>query len=756
MYLALPVLAAAAASTVSTLFMALLLPSVAAAAVKREPPPVWMAVIGIAAASFAWFSSGENPDPFLSVPEEIIWTDKVSASGGLLRGFAEDPSGNRWYVNYRFRSVTERDRFFREGIAGHRFLIRAEREEPDPAAHSYAFDMAKWLRSEGAAGILKLRDAEPAGEAPGMAAALRRWRAALGSHIRAHFPESVAAEAEALVIGERSATAPDDERAYKRLGITHLFAISGLHVGILIYLLREVLLRVGVRTHIVRTGLMLFLPVYAMLAGGAPPVWRAVLISVMLLVPESKSGKRRLDLLLAAGMILFLLVHPQSVSKPGFQMSYLAAFALIHSSAILSTARSGLHQAWLVTVICQVAVTPVLLFHFFETSLSSFVANLLFVPLFSVLILPANLVLLALSFILPQAAGLLFTVYVPLREALARFILVCGELPLSVWTPGRPDLPLLLLLITAVFLFFLLLERRKGLAAGTVLGVVCCIVHAVPYTEPSVRVTFIDVGQGDSALVELPYRRGIILIDTGGRLLFDGTKEEGRGGYGVGERVVVPFLKGRGITKVDKLILSHPDADHAEAADEVLREIRAGEIHIGPGTIGNAGYADVMETAKVKGIPVKERVSGMGWQEGETLFRYLSPADTEYRGNNDSLVLHMEHGELRALFTGDLEEEGEKRVIREYGNLFPVTILKAGHHGSKTSSSAPFLDAASPSITIFSAGRNNRYGHPHPDVTGRLMEAGLPAVSTADYGTMTYSFRIGQSMMITHSRTNGE
>ncbi|MFC7364782.1 MULTISPECIES: DNA internalization-related competence protein ComEC/Rec2 [Bhargavaea] len=756
MYLALPVLAAAAASKVSPLFMALLIPAAVAAAVKKEPPAVWLAFMGIAAASFAWFSSNDGQDHFPSVPEEIVWTDKVSESGGLLRGFAEDPAGNKWYVNYRFRSEKERDRFLHEGIAGHRYLARSEREVPDPPAHPYAFDMAAWLRSEGAAGILTLQDAEPAGAAPGISSAFRRWRAALGSHIRTHFPETVAAEAEALLIGERSATEPDDERAYRRLGITHLFAISGLHVGILIYLLREGLLRLGIRTHIVRTGLMLFLPVYAMLAGGAPPVWRAVLISMMLLVPESKSGKPRLDLLLSAGMILFLLVDPHAVSKPGFQMSYLAAFALIHSSAILSSARGSIHQAWLVTVICQVAVTPVLLYHFFETSLSSFAANLLFVPLFSAIILPANLILLLLTFILPQVAGLLFTLYVPLREALAGFILLCAELPLSVWTPGRPDLPSLLLLIAAVFLFFWLLERRKARSAGAVLVAVCSIIHAVPYANPSLQVTFIDVGQGDSALVELPYRRSVILIDTGGRLLFDGEEMEEKSGSGIGGRVVVPYLKGRGITKVDKLVLSHPDADHAEAADEVLREIRAGEIHIGPGTYGEEGFADVIAVAKEEGIPVREMIAGAGWKEEGTLFRYLNPMESEYRGNNDSLVLHLEHDGFRVLFTGDLEEEGEQQIIGEYEDLLPVTILKAGHHGSRTSSSASFIGSTSPSVTIFSAGRDNRYGHPHPEVTERFSEAGLPALSTADYGTMTFSFRPGKGLAVTHRRTNGQ
>lgn len=745
MYLALPVLASAAASTGSPIFMALILPAVIAAAMKREPLPVWMAMLAVTAGAYAWFSTVEKPAARPDIPEEIRWTDKVSVADGVLKGFAADSAGNRWYVTYRFRSEEERNLFLRHGVAGHRYHILAELEEPDPPAHTYAFEMGAWLQAEKAAGILRLQEAGYAGPAPGMPAIIRRWREALGGHISKQFPPSVSAEAQALIIGERSATDPDDERAYRRLGITHLFAISGLHVGILIFLLREILLRLGIRTNVVRVGLILFLPVYAMLAGGAPPVWRAVLISLMLLMPESKSGKPRLDLLFSAGMILFLLIDPHAVSKPGFQMSYLAAFALIHSSSILSTARSALHQAWLVTVICQVAVTPVLLYHFFETSLSSFAANLLFVPVFSVFVLPANLVLLLLTFLAPGLAGWLFSLYVPLRELLGELILLFAELPFSVWTPGRPGLPALLLLICATVLFFLLVEDRKNRSACAVLVSVCLIVHAGPYLTPGIRVHFIDVGQGDSALIELPFRQGVILIDTGGRLRFG--EEEGKeqsGGSGVGERVVVPFLKGRGITKVDKLILTHPDTDHAEGAAEVMREIRAKEIHIGPGTYREEGYADVIRAARQAGIPVREVMEGTGWTDGNITFRYLSPYEMEYRGNNDSLVLHLEQHDFSVLFTGDLEEEGEARLIAKYGALLPVTVLKAGHHGSRTSSSAAFVEAASPGITIFSAGRRNRYGHPHPEVTERFRQAGLPAVSTAEQGTITFIYHKGR------------
>ncbi|SIT82539.1 DNA internalization-related competence protein ComEC/Rec2 [Edaphobacillus lindanitolerans] len=730
--------------------MLLVLPAAAVLLFGREPPSAWLSAAAVPAVIYCLMLAGKEPPPAPDeVPVLIEWTDRIRMDGDTLRGFVRDEGGTRWYAVFRFRSAEEKAAWISAGAAGNRFHVTALRTVPDRPAHRYAFDMQKWLRSEGAAGTIEIAAARNAGPAPGPAAALRRHRGKLGNHIRSAFPGPVAAEAEALLIGERSSVDPDDERAYRRLGITHLFAISGLHVGILTYLLREGLLRLRVRTHTVRLLLLLFLPCYAMLAGGAPSVWRAVIIASLLLAGGGSDRLRRLDLMLSAGMLLFLLIHPHAVFQPGFQMSYAAAFALIHSKAILSRARNTLHQSFLVTAVCQIAVTPILLFHFFETSISAFLANLVFVPLFSVIILPANLLLLIFSMLAPPVADGLFTVYVPLRGVLAEWIRMAGDLPLSVWISGRPALPGLLLLTGGILLFFVLAENNRSLlkAAWTALVLPVLVLHFWHHWSPSLTVTFLDVGQGDAAVIELPYRRGVLLVDTGGVLRF-GPEEEwkrGSGGFEVGSRIVVPFLKGRGIRSIDRLILSHPDADHAEAADQVIREMKVGEIHIGPDTYGDAGYAEMARAAAARGVPVREMGEGAGWSRAGVRFRYISPAlQKHYEGNNDSLVLHVEKGAHRFLFAGDLELAGEEAITERYGRtLFPLTVLKAGHHGSRTSSGEGFLESAAPELTIFSAGRGNRYGHPHPEVVQRFGDLGLSAVSTADYGTVTVKSKRG-------------
>lgn len=679
-----------------------------------------------------------NKSAEMTYEDVFTWTSTYSINGSKLRGFAVNQNKEKWYITYSFLSEKEKVSFMNQSLTGAGFLMKVQETVVPLPAHEYVFDMHTYLKSHGAEGMMSVISMKQVSQPEGVTGWIAKQRFSMEKHIELHFPLSLQAETKALLLGSRDDVDPQQSRAYQILGITHLFAISGLHVAFLTFIFYQSLLRLTIRKEVAVWCLLICLPVYACLVGGAPSVWRAVGVVEILLLSRQLHMRLAIQDAFAISLLIFIYLQPGVLLQIGFQLSYMAAAVLLFSAPFLQAQTSVLKQSFWITFLCQIGVAPILLYHFYEISLSSFVVNLLFVPLFSVIVLPINIVLFLLSFILPSLADLLFILYEPLRLVITTFILKLASLPHQLWNPGKLsnwEMVIAYLGVVGTFLVLELQQNKKRLILT--LGLPIAIIQGSHYFSSAIEVTFLNVGQGDSTLIELPHRQGVFLIDSGGIIRFDQAEWKQTGNtFEIGREVIVPFLKGRGIHTIDTFIWTHADSDHIEGAEEILEEINVKEIHVTPGAFAETTLQQALQTAFTKNIPVKEQMAGDGFQIGDTQFNYVSPQDTLYKGNDDSLVLYLKHHSFNALFTGDLERGGEEDLLKVYNGIKNITILKAGHHGSNTSSSEAFLQQLQPQLTIFSAGQNNRYGHPNQEVVQRFQELGLPTMTTADVGTI--------------------
>ncbi len=303
---------------------------------------------------------------------QLTWTNEYKINGQKLRGFAKTETGEKLYVVYSFASEQEKNFYINTSITGFNYLVQGELVAPTPPAHAYAFSMQDYLVSKGANGIFEVTDWSYVSTEKSIRSFLAKQRLQVKKHIEATFPQSLAAEAQALLIGLQDHVDDELQRAYQKLGITHLFAISGLHVALVSWLFYEGLLRVGVRKEIARVVLLIILPMYGILAGGAPSVWRAVSVVEFVLLMRYVKWQVPIDDALAISFIGFILLEPGVIFQVGFQLSYLATLGIVYSGVLFKLSKGWLMQSFLITVVCQVLVYPLLLHHFYEVSISSF------------------------------------------------------------------------------------------------------------------------------------------------------------------------------------------------------------------------------------------------------------------------------------------------------------------------------------------------------------------------------------------------
>lgn len=563
---------------------------------------------------------------------------------------------------------------------------------------------------------------------------LDRARRHVRERLTATLPKTTAAVARSLVLGDGNALSESDQVDVRASGMAHVFAVSGMHVTLLagsllaglsglLSLLPALAARFEVKRLAAGMGIPLALGIAAF-TGDAPSGWRASITTAIAWSVTALGRKPDPIAVMAAAWVVLAAATPAEALRPAFLLSIAATAAIVTGSARRPESLSDVLRAALVLgARTSLATAPVVLWVFGSLPLLGVIANLLLVPLGSALLVAAALHALV-SCVMPPVALL----SAPALSLGSRaFLHGCSAFaaanPVFTWPPLDLAQGLVLCAATSA----LLLARRARAAGVVVAGACVCLLllearlrfAEKPHGE--LRVTFLDVGQGDAALVDLP-DGSAMLVDAGGNP---------QGGADPGERVVVPMLRARRRDHLDLAVLSHPHPDHYGGLAAVLAAFPVAELWDSGQAEAEASLVStssaarsLLQTARARGVHLRTppELCGAPRTFAGARVEVLWPCprhDSAFDPNDNSLVVRVRHGRHAFLFSGDIEQHAEAALVKS-GIDLRADVLKVPHHGSRTSSSAELIRAVAPRLAVISAGAVNRFGHPHPEVTARL------------------------------------
>lgn len=516
-----------------------------------------------------------------------------------------------------------------------------------------------------------------------------------------------------------------DVTAIQNNGISHLFAISGMHISLFATLLRKIVRKFGKKGDIVICFFLLF---YAFLVGFTPSVMRSVFLFIFLFLNDFfhlKLSKMRIFLYT---FIFLLFLNPFNLMNLGFQYSFLICFTFF----FLKSSKKYWKNLVKTSTIAFLVSIPISAIHFFEINILSIVWNIFFVPFVTFVMYP-------LCF---------FVVFFPFIEGLFTIVIQLFE-GINTWcqtiTVGVIVIPYIFSGLWVIFYLFILNFLRLGKKKYLLLALLFFLcVKTWPKINTNAYMYFIDVGQGDSSLFISPHQKEIILIDTGGKINYRTEEWEKRQKQVKLSDTLKTFLYSLGISKIDNLIITHGDYDHMGEASDLIKHFTVKQVVFNQGEYNQLEKEFIKELEK-KNIKYTQNVNQIILRKN-TLY-FLN--DKLYKDENDnSIVIYTEYNGVKFLLMGDAGSTVESSIL-ENPILEKIDFLKVGHHGSNTSTSKSFVNTIKPRNSIISVGKNNRYGHPASEVIENLKNTNI--YRTDKDGTIKIKMKKGKTSIKTYS-----
>lgn len=575
---------------------------------------------------------------------------------------------------------------------------------------------------------------------------LARARTRAGHTIDALFGDR-APLARALVIADEGDIAPEVRRQFADAGIIHMLSVSGLHVAVLAEAIVLALLMAGASTRRAEVAATVLVAVFVVFVGAPSPAVRSAAMFAALVAAKRLQRPTSPWALLALGAAV-PLVEPRVANEIGYHLSVVGMAALIASGRLTRRVVPATLPSWgarvlretIATVVASAVTAPIVAWHFGRVSLAAPLTNLAAAPLFG-LAQPALFLTLLVAPIRPVASLLADGTRV-LLAGIERVGAWGAAIPWSAIDAQPSVASAMALAVASIALLFACAARYWATPASVVIAALGFSLWW-PVVRPwssRLEVHMIDVGQGDAIALRTPRWRWI-LIDAG-----DTWRDTD-----VGERVVAPYLRRRG-GEIALFVVSHPHADHIGGARSVLERVPVAAIYDGAYPQPSSVYAQLLEAAATRHVRWHTARTGDAIVVDGVTLTVLAPDSADIANAHDanaaSVVLMAEYRGARVLLTGDAEREVEAALVQRLGDRLGADVLKAGHHGSATSSTGPFLDAVSPRVALVSVGAGNRYGHPSEDVVRALQQHGAQVLRSDDGGSVVVSLDGSERMVV--------
>ena len=623
---------------------------------------------------------------------------------------------------------------------GNKIFFTGTFSEGETRRNYKGFNYKEYLRSQeiyGSIDVTSLKVIEK-NQINIISSSIKKLSNSLKRNLKELLPQRTSGLMIGILIGDVSDISDEVSKNFKDCNLSHMLAVSGSHISYIMIGLNLVLNKkiFGIRNCKIITIFVII--IFMMLTNMTPSVVRAGICSIIVILASLIHRKQDTYTSIAFAILYTLVQNPYSLYNIGMQLSYAGTISIIifyqeikikkKEKTIIDKIKNYILDSILLTLSANILIIPLTIYNFNTISLNFVLANLLAGPIMAITTILGLFISIISLIVFPLSKILI----IPLNFLLETLLLITekvSKIPFSNITVITPHILVIILMYLTIFACFYLYKHKEKITKTIkLIGVVTIIIVildfvGISFPTNNLKIHFIDVGQGDSTLICTPSGKKI-LIDGGG------SRDEN---YDVGESTLLPYLLDRRVNKIDYVIISHFDADHAQGLEAILESIKVKYVIISKQASPSSQYEEIIDICNKKKIKIIVVKRGDKIEiDNYTFFEIFHPGekmlDDGKGGLNANAIVAKLYYKLNnkkyftVLFTGDIEMDAEAELVKEFGDKLKSDILKVAHHGSKTSSTANFLEKVKPKIALIGVGANNTFGHPNDGVLNRISD----------------------------------